>query len=70
MLYADDTGIVARTSASLAKSMAIVEKDDAFGLTVSEKKARRFHRYNRQLELKVKLLRSEVNGALLYGCNT
>ena len=39
MLYADDAGIVARTSASLAEIMtAIVEKCDAFGLTVSEKK--------------------------------
>ena len=39
MLYADDMGIVARTSASLAKiMMAVVEKCDAFGLTASEKK--------------------------------
>ena len=128
-------GIVVRTSASLAKIMtAIVEKCDAFGLTVSEKtetmvlrppgepaqqlmiqaagqryaqneiftylggtisedadtsaelksRARSawgaFHRYNRQLydrataivllELKVKLLRSDIFGALLYGCDT
>ena len=136
MLYADDAGIIARTSASLANIMtAIVEKCDAFGLTVSEKKTETmvlrppgepaqqliiqaagqryaqkeifmyiggtisedadmsaelksrarsawgaFHRYNRQLydrataivslELKVKLLRSEVIGALLYGCDT
>ena len=39
MLYADDADIFARTSASLAKiTTAIVEKCDAFGLTVSEKK--------------------------------
>ena len=38
VLYADDAGIVARTSASLAKIVTIVEKCDAFGLTVSEKK--------------------------------
>ena len=38
MLYADNAGIVARTSASLAKIMtAIVENCDAFSLTVSEK---------------------------------
>ena len=40
MFYADDAGIVVRTSASLAKIMtAIVEECDAFGLTVSEKKS-------------------------------
>ena len=39
MLYAGDASTAARTSASLAKIMtAIVEKCDAFGLTVSEKK--------------------------------
>ena len=39
MLNADDAGNVAHTSASLAKIMtAIVEKCDAFGLTVSEMK--------------------------------
>ena len=39
MLYADCAGIVARTSANLAKIMtAIVEKCDALGLTESEKK--------------------------------
>ena len=136
MLYADDAGIVACTSASRAKIMtAIVEKCDAFGLTVSEKKTETivlrppgepaqqlmiqaagqryaqkerftylggtisedadmpaelkscarsawgaFHRYNWKLydrataivslELKVKLLRSEVIGALLSGSDT
>ena len=41
MLYADDAGIVARKSASLAKIMTvIVEKCDAFDLKVSEKKTK------------------------------
>ena len=38
MLYADDAGIVARTSVRLAKIITtIVEKCNAFGLTVFEK---------------------------------
>ena len=39
MLYADDAGIVSRSSAGLARMMTvIVEVFGAFGLTVSEKK--------------------------------
>jgi len=92
MPYADDAGIVACTSASLAKIMtATVEKYHAFGLTMSKKKTetmvlrppgkpvrqlmiqaagKRYATAIVSLELKVKLLRSDILGTLLYGCDT